>query len=61
MLRLGALTTLLAILIDPFAQQLVQSRQDLEWSTSDNENLVAKAGRYSKGNEFTVLDVAVCE
>jgi len=44
----------LAVLSDPFAQQLVQIRLDLEWRVTNNPGITPKAERYSKGNEFSM-------
>jgi hypothetical protein len=49
-LRIGALTTLLAIAIDPFTQQLVQLEQKLAYS-ADSQTIITRADRYSKGTE----------
>ncbi|ROV91664.1 hypothetical protein VMCG_09261 [Cytospora schulzeri] len=49
-LRIAALMMLLDAAIDPFSQQLVQYRQDTVY-TDDMDTVIARAVRYSKGNE----------
>lgn len=52
-LQLGALTTVMAIAIDPFSQQLIQYEQrSVKVPTSDAS--IARAQRYSRGYEFIV-------
>ncbi|OJD28995.1 uncharacterized protein BKCO1_990001 [Diplodia corticola] len=49
-LKIGAITTIIALAVDPFAQQLVQYRQELVFTTSP-DTTVARAQRYSQGNQ----------
>ena len=51
LLWLGAFITVLAIALDPFAQQLVQFEQHLS-NAADTQTIVARAQRYSKGTEL---------
>lgn len=53
MVLLGALTTILALAVDPFAQQLVQYEHQPAFQTS-NDAFIARADRYSKGGEYTI-------
>ncbi|SPO06761.1 uncharacterized protein DNG_09455 [Cephalotrichum gorgonifer] len=54
LVRLGALITILAIALDPFAQQLVQFGQEMRY-TMDNggASSLPFATRYSKGNSYS--------
>ncbi|XXH01984.1 hypothetical protein Hte_008348 [Hypoxylon texense] len=52
--RLGAVIVLLALALDPFAQQLIQLRQELRFVVDLNNNILYRAERYSRGNEFRV-------
>lgn len=51
MVRLGAITILISLAIDPFSQQLVQLRQEVVY-TNDAIASVKRAKRYSKGTEI---------
>ena len=53
LLWLGAFITVLAIALDPFAQQLVQFEQHLS-NTTDTQTIIARAQRYSKGTEVEI-------
>ncbi|KAL1635493.1 hypothetical protein SLS58_010189 [Diplodia intermedia] len=50
-LRIGAITTIIALAVDPFAQQLVHYRQELVFS-NNTDTTVARAQRYSQGNQI---------
>ena len=52
---MGAVITVLAIALDPFAQQLVQYEYHSR-NTTDPGTVVARAKRYDKGNEYQVFD-----
>lgn len=51
-MRLGAIIVLLALALDPFAQQLIQLQQELRFIDDLNNNTLYRAERYSRGNEF---------
>ncbi|KAI9733085.1 MAG: hypothetical protein M1834_003631 [Cirrosporium novae-zelandiae] len=51
---IGAVITILALGLDPFAQQLLQLQSRLEYSKPDNLTGIAQARRYSKGNKYFV-------
>jgi hypothetical protein len=52
---MGALAAILSIAVDPFAQQLVQLRQEMRFK-EDPTGLtnIPRAHRYSKGSRFDV-------
>lgn len=50
-MRLGAVIVILALAVDPFAQQLIQLRQELRFVDDPNSNTLYRAERYSRGNE----------
>ena len=52
---IGAVTTLLALAFDPFVQQLVQFETRLVYD-ADPRTTIARAQRYSKGNEIFSFD-----
>jgi hypothetical protein len=51
--RFGAVLTLVALALDPFAQQLVQLREDISFEAIDIKAAVPKAQSYSSG-EFRI-------
>jgi hypothetical protein len=51
--RSGALLSVLAVAMDPFAQQLVQYRQELDFvPTTPTKATIARGIRYYKGTEL---------
>ncbi|KAI0378131.1 hypothetical protein F5Y04DRAFT_291404 [Hypomontagnella monticulosa] len=52
--RLGAALILLSLVMDPFAQQLIQLQQEFQFVTNGSDNTISRAKRYSRGNEIHV-------
>lgn len=62
MIRLCALLMVLAIALDPFAQQLLQYRTltiFVDNSVVTPGTAIARAGRYSKGTEVRISIVSI--
>lgn len=53
LVRFGAVITILSSTLDPFAQQLVQLRQEMTYA--DGESSLPFATRYSQGNLYSVF------
>ncbi|KAI1817265.1 hypothetical protein GGS20DRAFT_592171 [Poronia punctata] len=52
LLYFGSFTVLISLVVDPFTQQLVQTRQRIV-ALEDDDTTVTRAGRYSKGSRYT--------